>query len=153
MSHLSRSPFSFFYLLICLFVHSFIHSFILQPNIIPSSPLSTPSYKFFPHSTLPFPFCKGEATLLVSSPTSPSCSPLPSPLWFCLMSPQDYVHPPPLRPDRAAHLGAQDPYAGRQQAQGQPLLQLLGNLHEDQAAHLLHICREPRSSLCWLLHW
>jgi hypothetical protein len=35
---------------------------------------------------------------------------------------------------------------GRQQSQGQPLFQLLGELHEDKAAHLLHMCRRPRSS-------
>jgi hypothetical protein len=29
---------------------------------------------------------------------------------------------------------------GRQQIQGQPLLQLLGDLHEEHAAPLLHVC-------------
>jgi hypothetical protein len=34
----------------------------------------------------------------------------------------------------------------RQRSQRQPLLQLLGAPHENQAAHLLQICRGPRSS-------
>ena len=35
---------------------------------------------------------------------------------------------------------------GRQQIQGHPLLQFLRDQHEDQAAHLLHMCKGPRSS-------
>jgi hypothetical protein len=37
---------------------------------------------------------------------------------------------------------------GRQQIRAQPPLQLLGDPHEDQDAHLLHICGGPRSSPC-----
>ena len=37
---------------------------------------------------------------------------------------------------------------GRQQNQGQSQLQLLGNPYENQAAHLLHMCRGARSSPC-----
>lgn len=44
-----------------------------------------------------------------------------------------------LRPDKANHFGEQDPQAGKQQTQGQPLLQLLWNPHEDHAAHMLHM--------------
>lgn len=33
--------------------------------------------------------------------------------------------------------------SGRQQIQGQPLLQVLGELHENQAVHLLHTCLGP----------
>jgi hypothetical protein len=36
--------------------------------------------------------------------------------------------------------------SGRQQSQRQPLLQLLGDPHEDQAAYLLQMCSGPRSS-------
>ena len=46
------------------------------------------------------------------------------------------------------HLGAWHPEADRQQAQGKTLLKLLEDLHEDQAAHLLHICMVPRASSC-----
>ena len=42
------------------------------------------------------------------------------------------------------------PQAGRQQAQGQPLPQLLGDLHEDQAAHLLHMCWGPGKLTLWV---
>jgi hypothetical protein len=39
---------------------------------------------------------------------------------------------------------------GRKQIQGQPPHQLLGDPHEDQATHLLHVRREPNSSPCLL---
>lgn len=42
---------------------------------------------------------------------------------------------------------------GRQQNQRQPQIRLLGEPHEDQAAHLLQMCRGPRSSPCTLFGW
>lgn len=42
---------------------------------------------------------------------------------------------------------------GRQHIQGQPLFQLLGDRHEDQGAHLLHMCMRHRSSPCSLFGW
>ena len=42
---------------------------------------------------------------------------------------------------------------GRQQSQRQSLLQLLGDAHEDQHTHMLHMCREPRSSPCMHFGW
>lgn len=50
-------------------------------------------------------------------------------------------------------LGVWKPQAGRQQTQKQPLLQLLGNTHENQDAHLLHMWNGSRSSLCSLFGW
>jgi hypothetical protein len=43
--------------------------------------------------------------------------------------------------------------SGRPESQRQPPLQLLGNLHEDQATYLLQVCKGPRSSLCMLFGW
>lgn len=40
---------------------------------------------------------------------------------------------------------------GRQQSQRRPSFQLLGDPHEDRAAHLLHMCGGPRSTLCMLV--
>jgi hypothetical protein len=43
---------------------------------------------------------------------------------------------------------------GRQQIQGQPPLQLLGEgLHTDQTAHLLRMCWGPTSNLCLFFGW
>lgn len=39
----------------------------------------------------------------------------------------------------------------RQQSQIQPLIPLLGDPHEDQADHQVHMCRGPRSSSCLVL--
>jgi hypothetical protein len=61
------------------------------------------------------------------------------------------THPLPVRPGKVAQLREPEPLEGRQEIQGQPLLQLLGAVHRDQAAHLLHICRGPRSKPYWLL--
>ena len=62
------------------------------------------------------------------------------------------MHPLPLRPDKAAQLGDWDPQAGNRFKDSTPaLLQLLGYLHEDQAAHLLHMCGGPRSNLGYSL--
>ena len=51
---------------------------------------------------------------------------------------QDYVYPTEAR--EAAMLGEQDQSA-------QHVLQLLGDLYEGKAAHLLHMCREGRLEL------
>ena len=42
---------------------------------------------------------------------------------------------------------------GRQQSQRQPLLQLLGDPHEDQAAHLLQMRRGSSSRSCMFPGW
>lgn len=44
---------------------------------------------------------------------------------------------------------------GKQQhlSQRQPLLQLLKDSHENQATHLIYMCRGPRSSLWMLFGW
>lgn len=42
---------------------------------------------------------------------------------------------------------------GRHQSQRQPPLQLLGDTHEDQTAHLLHMYKGCRSSLCMVFGW
>ena len=65
-----------------------------------------------------------------------------------LKSQQSLEHPLPLRPNKAAQLGEGDPKAGK--SWRQPTLRLLGDPHEDQAVHLLHMSREPRSNPCML---
>ena len=59
------------------------------------------------------------------------------------------LYPLPPRPDKAAQLGS----IGRQQIQEQTLLQLLGDRHADQAVHLQHMCKRPKSSPCLLSGW
>ena len=54
------------------------------------------------------------------------------------------MHPLPLRLDKVAQLGEQGPQVGN--SQGRSMLQLLGHLHEDQAAHLLYMCRHSLDS-------
>lgn len=73
-------------------------------------------------------------------------------------NPHCYQHT--LAPHVTAGLGASSPTATRQgspaKSQNQPLLHLLGDPHGDHVAHLLHICRGPRSSVCcwgWILSW
>jgi hypothetical protein len=44
--------------------------------------------------------------------------------------------------------GRERGFKGRHQSQRKPLLQLLGDSHEYQAAHILRICRGSRSSPC-----
>jgi hypothetical protein len=56
------------------------------------------------------------------------------------------------RPDKAAQLCKRDPKAYKT-VRDSPLFQLLGGPHEDQTAHLLHMCKEPRSSPCILFGW
>jgi hypothetical protein len=66
---------------------------------------------------------------------------------------------PTLAPQVTAELGTSSPFKGRQgspvrgtgsigrqQSQGKSPCQLLGDQYEDQAVHLLHMCRGPRSS-------
>lgn len=44
-------------------------------------------------------------------------------------------------------------FKGRQESQRQPLFQWLGDWHEDQGSHLLHISRGPRQVLRMLSDW
>ena len=44
-------------------------------------------------------------------------------------------------------------FTGKQESQGKPPCQLLGDLYEDKAAYLLHMCRDPRSSPCMFFGW
>jgi hypothetical protein len=57
-----------------------------------------------------------------------------------------------LRLDKMAHLGERDPKARGEgyKSQRQLLPLLLGVPHENQAAHLLHMFRRPRSVPCML---
>ena len=55
-----------------------------------------------------------------------------------------------LRPDRVEELRESDPKAGNRQSQS---LLLLGVPHEDQAAHMLHMYRGPKSIPCMLSGW
>jgi hypothetical protein len=71
------------------------------------------------------------------SPLSP-CFPLDISLTLAYQVCRAY--PLPLRSDKAAQLGDWDPQADRQQLQGQSPLILLGDLQEEQATHLLHMC-------------
>ena len=101
-------------------------------------PPRTPLCRSSLHSPLPFSFEKGSLT---SGNT-------PSPMYTDQVT---ATHPLPVRPGKVAQLREPEPLEGRQEIQGQPLLQLLGAVHRDQAAHLLHICRGPRSKPYWLL--
>jgi hypothetical protein len=66
-----------------------------------------------------------------------------------MQSQQEQAPPLPLRPHQAVQEG--DPMAGN--SHRQPPLQVLGDLPEDQAAHLLQMCGRPRSSPCMLFGW
>jgi hypothetical protein len=74
--------------------------------------------------------------------------------------------PTPLLPQLTVGLGTSSPIEARQgtplgrtrsrdrqQTLDNHLLQLFGILHEDQAAHLLHMFRLPRSNPCMLFGW
>ena len=110
-----------------MFLFSFIYSFTLHTN--PSPFLSCQAH--LPHTTH---WYKPFLTHQISSGLSSS-------------SPNESRQGSPAR--------GKGPN-GRQESlsQRQPLLQLLGDPHEDQATHLLHICRGPRTSLLhalWLV--
>jgi hypothetical protein len=112
----------------------------LQLNISPSSPCRILSYKSCPNFSV-----EGKGP---SGCQPPNQHPQTPTLHTAPLSPC------PLNPLAYPHLKAQDPQGDRQQTQGQALLQLLQwELHEDQAAHLLHMCRTPKSSLCFLFGW
>lgn len=89
------------------------------------------------------------------------CPPSPdtNPLWH-IKSLQHPVYPLRLRLDKAAQLGEQDPQAENRLRGSATPPQLLGDPHEDQAAHMWHVyvCEEPRSSphmlfCCWFSLW
>jgi hypothetical protein len=52
---------------------------------------------------------------------------------------EDYAHSLPLRTDKEAQLVEQDPQGGNRFRDSHHS-SLLGDLHEDQATHLLHMC-------------
>jgi hypothetical protein len=68
------------------------------------------------------------------APSLPPALPLPHLTLPFPSSPPQHIKVHLLPPDKAAYLGELDPGAGR----GKHPLQLLGNPHKDQAAHLLH---------------
>lgn len=91
-------------------------------------PLSSQHGLTWPPLPLPTSFSSEKAESLPLG-SNPPCH---------LNSLQDQIHLFPLRPDKTAQLAEQDPQVGN--SQGKPLLQLLGDSHEEQAAHLLHMC-------------
>jgi hypothetical protein len=59
------------------------------------------------------------------------------------------AHPLPLRPNKSVCPFNDEESTGRQT----DLLQFFGDLNKDHAAHLLHMCSGPRSSLYSLFGW
>jgi hypothetical protein len=97
-----------------------------------------------------------------SSTLSPTLSPQlsPSPPFLLREVEASHSYPPTLAYQVAVGLDTSSPIEarqnspvrgkgpkGRQQSQRYPLLLLLGNRHEKQAAHILHMCRRPPCSL------
>jgi hypothetical protein len=115
---------------------NFIYLFILQSNISPFFPPSIPSRKSFPHSIFPF-FQKGKSPSGYHLPTNNT----PAPFASASLLPQIHTHththtpyphtPNPRTPTSPYIKLLLDPQAGRQagrqQAWGQPMLQLLGD--------------------------
>ena len=98
--------------------------FTLYLNCWPTS-VQSPSHTqlFLPHPL--FSFQKGKGSSGISLPWNTN-------------SLQDQRHSLTMWPDKAAHFREHVRQAGKQN-QGQPLLQLLGDLHENEATHLRHM--------------
>jgi hypothetical protein len=75
-----------------------------------------------------------------------------NPLWH-IKSLQHPVYPLRLRLDKAAQLGEQDPQAENRLRGSATPPQLLGDPHEDQAAHMCRGWGRPMFSLCVFFAW
>lgn len=112
---------------------------------------TTPSLKSSPHTTTPFWGGRGRLPLDVTPTTLTAPNILPS-----------YTSHHFGTRTVLSHWGQTRQFiygcrihrkTGNRLMNGQPQLQLLWDLHEDQAAHLPHICRDPMSSLYLLFGW